>query len=170
MIQSERRYQIEQICEAALKRQGSERAAFLKEACGEDEALRREVEQLLSHEETAKTFLESPALEAAAKVLAEVQGASRVGQQLGAYRILSLLGAGGIGEVYLAKDTSLDRRVAIKFLPQESTANQQAKKRLIREAKARLRPSPPGSSGFCTSAWRRIVSDVFKRWQRFRPI
>ena len=123
MIQSERWRQIEQIWEAALKRQPSERAAFLKEACGQDEALRREVEQLLAHEETAKVFLEVPALETAAKVLAEDQGASRVGQQLGAYTILSLLGAGGMGEVYLAKDTMLDRKVAIKFLPLESTAN-----------------------------------------------
>src|SRR5512134_1507098 len=143
MIQFERWHQIEQICEAALKRQVSERAAFLKEACGEDEALRQEVEQLLAHEETAEAFLEVPALEAAAKVLAEAQGGSRAGQQLGAYRILSLLGAGGMGEVYLAKDTSLDRKVAIKFLPPESTANEQAKRRLIREAKAAAKLDHP---------------------------
>jgi serine/threonine protein kinase len=122
MIQSERWHQIEQICEGALKRPVSEREAFLKEACRGDEALRQEVDRLLAHEQTAKGFLEAPVLEAAAKVLVERQGESRVGQQLGAYKILSLLGAGGMGEVYLARDTLLDRKVAIKFLPPESTA------------------------------------------------
>jgi serine/threonine protein kinase len=57
-------------------------------------------------------------------------------QTISHYRIVSKLGAGGMGEVYLAEDTKLDRKVAIKFLPPESTADEQAKKRLVREAKA----------------------------------
>src|SRR4029453_6166638 len=87
--------------------------------------------------------LEVPALETAAKVLGEAQGTSRVGQQLGAYTILSLLGAGGMGEVYLEKDPKLARKDAIKFLPPESTANEQAKRRLIREAKAAAKLDHP---------------------------
>ena len=88
MIQSERWHQIEQICEAELKRQPSERAAFLKEACGEDEALRREVAQLLSHEETAKTFLEAPALEAAGR------GSGSVARWPAAWRLQNPFAAG----------------------------------------------------------------------------
>src|SRR6266849_1150156 len=59
------------------------------------------------------------------------------------YRILSRIGAGGMGEVYLAEDTKLDRKVAIKFLPQDSTADEQARKRLVREARAAARLDHP---------------------------
>ena len=69
--------QIEQLYHAALERDASEQAAFLKEACGSDEALQREVESLLAQQETAKGFLESPALEVAAQVLAGRSGSHR---------------------------------------------------------------------------------------------
>src|SRR5215471_1619435 len=59
------------------------------------------------------------------------------------YRILSTLGAGGMGVVYLAEDTQLDRKVAIKFLPSEFVADEQAKRRLIREAKAAAKLDHP---------------------------
>src|SRR5437867_2513698 len=68
--------------------------------------------------------------------MAEDQGSSMVGRQLGSYKILSQLGAGGMGEVYLAEDTRLKRKVAIKFLPLRSIADEQAQKRLVREAQA----------------------------------
>src|SRR4030095_2978504 len=66
-----------------------------------------------------------------------------ISQTISHYRIVSKLGAGGMGEVYLAEDTRLDRKVAIKFLPPESTADEQAKRRLIREAKAAAKLDHP---------------------------
>jgi len=93
----ERWQQIEQIWDAAMKRKaGGEREAFLKEACRKDEDLRREVEGLLAQQEKAGSFLEAPALEAAAKVLAEDREPSLLGQQIDSYKILSLLS----GEVF----------------------------------------------------------------------
>ncbi len=136
MIDPERWHQIEQICEAALEREAGERAAFLKEACGKDEGLRREVESMLAHEETAEGFIEVPALEAAAKVLAEDRNPSLLGQQIGSYQILSLLGAGGMGAVYRARDTRLGREVAIKVLPSAFSTDADRLRRFEQEARA----------------------------------
>ncbi len=136
MMNPERWHQIEQICEAALKREAGERATFLKEACGKDEALRQEVERLLAHEETAAGFLEAPALEAAAKVLAEDRSPSLLGQQIDSYQIVSLLGAGGMGVVYRARDTRLGRDVAIKVLPSVFATDADRLRRFEQEARA----------------------------------
>ena len=132
----ERWHQIEQIREAALKLGTGERAAFLKKTCGEDDDLRREVESLLAHEEAAQRFIEVPALEAAAKVLAEERSPSLLGQQIGSYQILSLLGAGGMGAVYRARDTRLRREVAIKVLPSAFAADPDRLRRFEQEARA----------------------------------
>ena len=93
-----------------------ERAAFVAAACGPDEALRHEVEALLAHAQTAERFLESPIGELAAHVLADDHRASLAGLQIGSYQILSLLGTGGMGDVYRARDTRLGRDVAIKVV------------------------------------------------------
>ena len=88
------------------------RAAYLAVACGDDEALRHEVESLLASDTHAKSFLETPA------VLLADTGAKRLeGQRVGPYQITSWIGAGGMGEVYRASDTTLGRDVAIKILP-----------------------------------------------------
>ena len=116
MIDPERRRRVEELCEAALERTAGERAAFVAAACGRDEELRREVEALLAHAQTAEGFLETSMAEVAAHVLAEEHGASLVGRQVGSHRILSLLGQGGMGEVYRARDTKLGRDVAIKVV------------------------------------------------------
>ena len=127
--------QIDEILEAALEREESQRAAFLEEACGGDEALRREVEHLLVQEVKAEDFLETPALEVEAKAMAEAQTYPLVGRQIGSYNILSPLGSGGMGEVFLAHDTTLNRKVALKFLPNFMQEDPTARKRFLREAK-----------------------------------
>jgi len=135
-MKPERWQQIERLYHAALERKPAERAAFLREACAGEDAVRSEIESLLGYQEKAEQFIEAPAFEVAAKRMAEDQVNSMVGRQLGSYKILSQLGAGGMGEVYLAEDTRLKRKVAIKFLPLRSIADEQAQKRLVREAQA----------------------------------
>ena len=137
----ERWQRIDGLLQEAVKRPRGERAAFLDEVCPDD-ASRKEVESLISFDEQAENFLEVPAFEAAAGLLAD-QAESLVGLTVGTYRIERLLGAGGMGEVYLAEDTKLDRRVAIKFLPAYLEADELAKRRLIREAKAAAKLDHP---------------------------
>jgi eukaryotic-like serine/threonine-protein kinase len=128
--------QVEKICQSALELEESRRAAFLKEACAGDEELRREVESLLRFDRHGDRFIEEPALEVAAKMIAEEKPESLVGQQLGSYQILSLLGTGGMGVVYKARDTRLNRSVAIKVLPADKVSDPERKRRFIQEARA----------------------------------
>ena len=142
-MKPERWKQIDQLLEAALDRPPGERAAFLNQACAGDEALRRGVESLLSSDGQASSFIEAPAFEVAAEFLAEDQTQTLVGQQIGRYRVLSLLGTGGMGEVYLAQDSRLGRKVAIKILPASFTKDQERVRRFEQEARAASRLSHP---------------------------
>ena len=135
-MKPERWQQIERLCHAALEQDESGRAAFLEETCRGDESLRREVEFLLEQEAEAEDFLEAPALDVAAQAYGEPQVHSMLGKEIGTYKILSLLGSGGMGEVYLAEDRILDRRVALKFLPEAMQRDETARKRFLREAKS----------------------------------
>ena len=132
----ERIQRIKQLYQAALEREASGRAAFLKAECAGDEALRREVESLLAYEMQAKGFIETPAFKVAAGMLAEEKGQTFTGQQIGGYRVLAKLGAGGMGEVYLAKDTRLGRQVALKVLPPRFTSDAERVRRFEQEARA----------------------------------
>jgi eukaryotic-like serine/threonine-protein kinase len=133
---SKRWQEIERLYQAALEREPWERAAFLRYACAGEEDLRREIESLLGYEDRAEQFIEAPALELQARRMAEDRIESMLDRQLGSYKILSQLGAGGMGEVYLAEDTRLARKVAIKFIHARSTPDDLAQKRFIREAQA----------------------------------
>src|SRR5580700_890058 len=127
--------QIEQLYHAALARDENQRAAFLRDACDGDSGLLQEVESLLAQEKGADTLLEAPALEAAAKIFSKQQGHSFIGRQMGSYQIVSLLGAGGMGEVYEARDTQLRRDVAIKVLPSAFLNDPERLSRFQREAR-----------------------------------
>ncbi len=134
---NERWQQVERLYHDALERDAEGRAAFLAEACGDDEALRREVDSLLAYEDQAEDFIESPAMEVAARMMAAPQDAKVVaGQTINHYRVTSPLGAGGMGEVYLAEDTRLGRRVALKFLPAHFTQDKGHLRRFEQEARA----------------------------------
>src|SRR5215467_1360967 len=124
--------QIEQLFHAALERPPEARQAFLESRCGRDSELRREVEMLLAFEGQAGAFLEKPALPNSAMAASPV-GA---GRQFGSYKILSLLGVGGMGEVYRAHDSKLGRDVAVKMLPIEFAADPNRLLRFRREARA----------------------------------
>jgi eukaryotic-like serine/threonine-protein kinase len=115
-MKDERWQQIERLYHSTVEKNVDERSGFLVEACAGDEALRREVESLLSYEHEAESFIESPALEIAARMMANQQPMV-TGQTINQYKIISRIGAGGMGEVYLAEDTRLRRKVALKFLP-----------------------------------------------------
>src|SRR2546425_12682828 len=105
----ERWKQIDQLFEEALGQPPEQRAAFVADACSGDEALRQEVEALLRSGERAGSFMETRAAELAT-LLAAHQAGRWVGRQVGSYRVLSPLGAGGMGEVYVAEDTRLGRK------------------------------------------------------------
>jgi serine/threonine protein kinase len=129
-MEPERRHRISDLFHAALGRAPEERPAFLEGACGGDRALRQEIESLLRFHSDNAPFLETPAM----NVVAGGEP-SRIGQQLGPYRILGALGAGGMGEVYRARDSKLGRDVAIKMLPELFTADPERRARFAREAR-----------------------------------
>ena len=127
---------VKRIHQSALDIDPSERAAFVDKSCGGDEALRREVQELLTYAAEAESFLERPAVDIAPTPPGASHEATLVGRTISHYQVLSLLGAGGMGEVYLARDPRLDRTVALKILPGELAADADRMQRFTREAKA----------------------------------
>ncbi|HKQ77711.1 MAG TPA: protein kinase [Blastocatellia bacterium] len=135
----ERWRQIGQIYHTASESELEARAAFLDGACGGDDELRREVESLLRAREKADGFIAGKAAGMADLVIdmaAEQQTTSLVGRSLAHYQALSLIGAGGMGEVYLAEDTRLGRKVALKLLPAAFTQDLERVRRFKQEARA----------------------------------
>jgi eukaryotic-like serine/threonine-protein kinase len=126
---------VKRIHQVVLDHTPTDRATVLTDLCGGDEPLRREVESLLAYETSADAFLDTPAIDVAAKTLAGA-GETLVGRMLAHYRVEGLLGAGGMGEVYLARDPRLDRVVALKILPADLAIAPERMERFTREAKA----------------------------------
>jgi len=135
-----------QICDllhAALERPEQEQEEYLRQVCGGDAALLEEVRSLLAAHRGAGSFLDSPAFSPAdmlrqTEAPGSVRGTFRsmVGETVSHYRVLSRLGSGGMGVVYVAEDIKLGRRVAMKFLPFEVASHRTAYERMQREARS----------------------------------
>jgi eukaryotic-like serine/threonine-protein kinase len=142
-VNPERWRRLKELFEAAVDKDDAGRAAFLEEACGKEPSLRKEVEALLNSRDD-DDFLEKPAYEIAPELFEGEVGSEFIGRKLGTYEITETIGYGGMGVVYLARDTKLERPVAIKMLAPKYTRDEQQRERLRREARAAARLSHPG--------------------------
>ena len=132
----ERWQQIDQLFHSVLAHPLGDRAEFLEQACRGDNFLKSEVESLIESHEQSGSFIDEPPEDLAAELLQASEARLRPGQVLGHYTIVSLLGVGGMGEVYLARDEQLGRQIAIKLLPTEFTNHQERVRRFGLEARA----------------------------------
>jgi eukaryotic-like serine/threonine-protein kinase len=142
-VEAERWRKIEELYHSALEREGSDRAAFLDEACAGDETLRGEVESLLGQSQATERFLEAPALEVAAKDLAKSSEPGARPLTIGRYRIVRLIGEGGMGAVYEAEQQEPRRVVALKMI-KLGLATPDRLRRFRQESQALARLQHPG--------------------------
>ena len=132
----ERWLQVNELFTAVIELDPAQRSPFLDQACANDPTLRREVESLISYDSHGYNLIEKAAVEVAAPLLADEQPRLRPGQVISHYEVLSLIGKGGMGEVYVAVDKQLNRRVALKLLPLDYTRNKDRLRRFQQEAQS----------------------------------
>src|SRR5215469_10639247 len=135
LMKPERWEKVIDLFQSAVERAPEERAAFLNESCHGDEGMRREVESLLTSHERAEDFIEVPAFEVAPEFLPNDTSDALIGKLIGHYRIESLIGVGGMGEVYLARDERLGRKAALKLRPETLTTDETQLSRFKNEAR-----------------------------------
>jgi eukaryotic-like serine/threonine-protein kinase len=129
-MDKEKWQEISRIFNSALEKTPVDRKNFIAKVCGDDENLRREIENLLNAHESEDSFID-------AEISTEISSLDlKKGDMLASFEIEKLLGKGGMGEVYLARDTRLNRSVALKILPPANASDPNANKRLLREAQA----------------------------------
>src|SRR5215510_12088406 len=136
MIDIQRYRRIDEIFQAALELDPNERPSYISQACSGDETLLREVEYLLASEDERWELIGTPAFEMVAPLLAKDQPQLKAGDSIGHYQVVSLLGVGGMGQVYLAEDAKLGRKVALKLLPTSYTRDESRLRRFQQEARA----------------------------------
>jgi eukaryotic-like serine/threonine-protein kinase len=136
LMKAERWKQVNDLFQSAVERAPEERAAFLDEACHGDGDLRCEVESLLTSHVRAENFIELPAFEVAPELVTNAKASALVGKVIAHYRIESLIGVGGMGEVYLAGDERLGRKAALKLLPDSLTIDETQLSRFKNEARS----------------------------------
>ena len=136
MVTPERWQRIKDLFNSALDRPAAEREHYLSEACSDDQSIREEVESLLSAHDEDPGFLNAPAYEIASDMLEESGSELTAGDHIGPYTILSSVGFGGMGEVYLAHDSRLGRKIAIKLLAPKFASDELRVQRFEMEARA----------------------------------
>ena len=132
----ERWQQVKEIFNSAINYGAEERSLFISQACSGDEELRSEVESLIASHEQSGSFIDQPAFEAAASWLANEKAELKPGQVIATYEVMSFISRGGMGEVYLAEDKRLGRKVALKLLPASFTTDEDRLRRFEQEARA----------------------------------
>src|ERR1043166_7702445 len=128
--------QIEEVFHVAMSHDPADRPGYLSRACRDDATMRQEVESLMAAYDSSSGLLERSAVTMAMRLIGSRYRDPMIEQEVGCYRILSCLGQGGMGTVYLAEDPRLNRKVALKFLSNDFISDSWAKRQLVKEAQA----------------------------------